>query len=41
MRLHPESEAALRGREPSLWPTIIAAAMTAAVTTAVVFLLLK
>ncbi len=40
MRLHPESEAALRGRAPSLWPAIAAAAVTAAVTAGIVLMAL-
>jgi len=39
MRLHPESEAALRGRGNSLWPAAVVAAATALVTVALVLAL--
>jgi len=39
MRLHPETEAALRGRQPSLWLAVVAAAATALVTAGVVLAL--
>jgi ubiquinone biosynthesis protein len=39
MRLHPETEASLRSRDNSLWPTAIVAAATALVTVGVVLAL--
>ncbi|MCK4868351.1 MAG: 2-polyprenylphenol 6-hydroxylase, partial [Alphaproteobacteria bacterium] len=39
MRLHPETEAALRSRDNNLWPAAIVAAATALVTTVIVLAL--